>query len=134
MTKEGTIACLKASNYTQMEVRNLISQIDIGKKYVKPNYLKKGDLYIETVGVKQRPVVVVKVLEECVVGIPLTTLDHSLCLSASRSRFGRDGWFTKQLVTSTKEFAMDNFGGVYDNPKLLNKACKALKEYANSVL
>lgn len=135
MTKEGTIACLKASTYTQMEVRNLISQIDIKEKYKKPTYLRRGDIYIDRNNTnKPRPCVIIKVGKETVAAIPLTTTEDELMLIPSKSRFMEEGWFTKTLLIAKIEVALEYFGGVYDNPRALNQACKALKEYTNSIL
>ena len=140
MTKGGAIACLKASSYTAQEVKNLINQIEEKEFIRKPQYVKVGDIYsndcgggLNAQGVRKlRPCVIIKVLPDCVLSIPLTSVENSLALYESHYRFGRSGWFTKQVVTVPMEYALNNYSGVYDNPKRLRKAVSALKEFINN--
>ena len=127
MDKFGAIACLKAQTYSLQEVKNIINNIDVKAVVRKPTHLIVGDIYVDNCNgnvLKPRPLVICKVLKDSVMAIPLTTSDTGLSLCESRSRFGRDGWFTKQLICCTKEHAMANFVGVYSNEKLLRKAIK----------
>lgn len=98
----------------------------------KPKYLKKGDVYIAAVGSKKRPVVIAKILDDIVLGIPLSTTKDELNLYKSSSRFFKNGWFSKQLISARKQYAYDNWVGIYDNHKRLNIAVKELKKlYTN---
>ena len=98
----------------------------------KPKYLKKGDVYIAAVGNKRRPVVIAKILDDIVLGIPLSTTKDELNLYKSSSRFFKDGWFSKQLISASEQYAYDNWVGIYDNHKRLNIAVKKLKKlYTN---
>jgi len=101
---------------------------------VKPKIIKKGDVVLVHQGVKPRPCCVVKVVGDTVCYIPLTSSDNIHCLSESSSRFWGDGSFCKTFDICTLEYALDNFIGVYDNPKLLNRAIKELKEYITDML
>ena len=146
MTKEGVLACLtkgaKTTTYTVAEVRNLIEKIEIKERYQRPQYLKKGDIFLNDCGGgldihgnrKLRPCVIVAVLENSVLSIPLTTTKNSLALCESRYRFGKEGYFTNQIITSTMEYALGNFAGVYDSPKRINRAVKQLKEFINNAI
>ena len=98
----------------------------------KHKYLKKGDVYTAAVGSKKRPVVIAKILDDIVLGIPLSTTKDELNLYKSSSRFFKDGWFSKQLISASKQYAYDNWVGIYDNHKRLNIAVKELKKlYTN---
>lgn len=98
----------------------------------KPKYLKKGDVYLASVGSKRRPVVIAKILDDIVLGIPLSTTKDELNLYKSSSRFFGNGWFAKQLISANKQYAYDNWVGIYDNHKRLNTAIKELKKlYTN---
>lgn len=134
MTREGALACVKGKMYTADEVKNLIRQIETPVMY-SPRVLAKGDIFAtkDTLG-KPRPYVIIKVLSDTVIAIPTSTTNDSLCLRQSRSRFLKDGWFSKQFVTVHKDYAMQRWTGVYANPKGLNKAIKELKEYLNNTI
>lgn len=141
MTKEGVLACLKGNNYSAAEVKRLIESIDVREKYARPLYLKIGDIYLNDGAggglnkagfPKKRPCVIISVKDDIVHSIPLTTCDNGLALTKSNYRFGKEGFFTKQIITANKEYALNNFAGVYDNPKRVRKAIKELKEYLNN--
>ena len=141
MTKTGVLACLKANNYTQAEVKRLIESIDItdsARKEIedlkRPKYLKKQDVYSGAIGKKQRPVVIVKIIKQknIVIGIPLTTTENEMCLIRGNSRFFGSGYFTNHFVTCRYDVALENFIGTFDNPKATNRAIKKLKEFLNN--
>lgn len=101
----------------------------------KPSKLRKGDVFLGYSGKKSRPCVVCKVLKDgTVTYIPLTGSENVHCLTESKSRFFGEGCFSKTFDVCTEEYATENFIGVYDNNKLLNKAIKTLKEYINKNL
>lgn len=99
-----------------------------------PTYIKKGDVIIVNEGKKSRPGIVAKVLKDrTVVFIALTSTENVHCLSPSKSRFFGDGCFTKSFNVCTEEYAIQNFIGVYDNPKYLNIAIKELKQFIDKL-
>jgi len=142
MTKEGAIACLKGNSYSAAEVKRLIESIDVKEKYQAPKYLKVGDIYLNAIGggvdkfgnLKRRPCVIVSVKEDIVLSIPLTSTENSMCLVESKYRFGRDGFFTKSLIAANKEYALQNFCGIYDSPKRLRKVIREMKQYLNNTI
>ena len=115
------------TSYTKGEVKSFIQSVG-GAQYGRPRYLKKGDVVSNGVGAKKRPCVVVKVDKDFVYAIPLSTTEDELSLCASSSRFFDNGWFTRGVSVVSTDYAIDNFIGVYDNIKLLNKAIKLTKE------
>lgn len=135
-TRAETLANLNKSNYSKSEVTHLLNHITrLEKEDDKPRYIKKYDYFVtKDSNGKPRPYVVIKVLQDTVIAIPTSTTEDSLNLMESRSRFLGDGYFGKQLVTVKKDVVMERFAGVYDNPKLVRKAIKAIKEYLNSNL
>ena len=141
-TKEEIINSIPLNKVTisRKEFVRLVSSITVGGEenlitlIEKPKYIKKGDVYVVSVGGKKRPVVVAKVLEDTVIGIPLSTTEDELNLCKSSSRFLGKGWFSKQLLSSKKTFALENWVGIYDNPKLLNKAISKLRIFYNNIL
>lgn len=95
-----------------------------------PDRIKKGDVIVMAQGHKNRPCVVTKILKnDTVVYIPLTSSENVHCLTPYKSRFFRDGWFSKCFDVCTHQVAIDNFVGVFDSPKDLNVAIKALKQF-----
>ena len=154
-SKEQTIESLKVKSYSYAEVKHLIShitcieegkdEIELMKQEIvkfkedllaerRPTHLKTGDCYIQPCGTKRRPCVVVKVLEDVVLAIPLSTTEDSLNLYPSNSRFLKSGWFSNQLITTKKEEALREYCGVYDNEKRVRKVIKVMKEFVNNSL
>ena len=134
-TKEQIMKDLDDSgknNYSVKEVKAIVSSLK--KEPQKPETLKKGDIYVTNIGGKKRPVVICNVVGDVVVGIPLSTTEDSLNLMQFNSRFCGENFFTKQVVTSTYEHALENFSGVFDNNAALTKAAKLMKEFYNEVL
>lgn len=100
------------------------------KAHFRPTYIKKGDVITCHQGVKSRPSVIIKVQKDgtCIY-IPLTSTENVHCMTESKSRFFAEGCFSKSFSVCTQEFALDNFVGVYDNMKYVNKAIKELKYF-----
>lgn len=111
--------------YTKGEVKNFINSVSSDAIKTVP-YIKKFDVLIIQTHFKKRPVVVVKVMEDVCWGIPLSTTEDCMNLIKSQSRLF-EGYFSKTLVAIPIDLAMTSFAGIYDNPKLVNKAIKALK-------
>lgn len=121
------------STYLGSFVKQVISQTDFKVLRVennRPSFIRKGDVIILPEGAKTRPCVVVKVLKDrTVVYIPLTSTENVHCLTPYKNRFFREGCFTKTFSVCTEETAIENFCGVFDNMKDLNRAIKELREF-----
>ena len=126
------VSVMSKQQFTKGEVKSFINSVS-SRPDEQPSKIKKGDVIYNEMGGKKRPCVVVKVFKDFVFMIPLSTTFDELNLIQSRSRFFKKGWFTKGVAVSKKEYAIQNFMGVYDNPKLLNKAIKLMKEEINSI-
>ncbi len=132
-SKESVLEGLKEKNYSFSEIKHIIGMITCVEN-CSPSVFKKGDVFIQRVGVKKRPVVIIYSDEELVYGIPLSTTQDELNLCESKSRFFGEGYFAKQLVSAPLDYVRHNFGGVYDSPKVLNTAIKELKKITEKVL
>lgn len=144
-SKEQVLIGITKDRYSRAEVQHLINSIthiaadtkskEDWENERKPRWIKMHDVFTtKDSNEKYRPYVVVKVLEDTVVAMPLSTTEDSLSLCPSRSRFLKDGFFSKQLITVQKGLAEKRWCGVYDNPKLVRKAIRELKKYTQSVL
>lgn len=98
-----------------------------------PKYYKKGDVIQFEAGLKPRPCVIVKLEEEIVYAIPLSSTCDEINLCESRSRFFGRGFFSKTIVAIKTKYCNEHYLGIYDNPKLLNKAIKLLKQEINNI-
>lgn len=132
-SKISVLEGLKEKGYSFLEVKHIIGTITCVES-CSPDIFRKGDVFIQSVGVKKRPVVIIHVAEEVVYGIPLSTTQDELNLCESKSRFFGEGYFSNQLVSASFEYVKHNFGGVYDNPKAVNIAIKELKKITEKVL
>lgn len=129
-SKEEVLASIKNEAHSAATVKHLISGINTIQSHA-PTKLRKGDVILSTSSSseKRRPMVIVKVLQETCLVLPLSTTEDSLNLVPSTSRFFKEGFFTKQVLTVKLENAYKNFAGVYDNPRELNKAIREMKRY-----
>lgn len=124
-----------AGSYVREVIRTAnISDVELFKDLQSqqmrpPSVLKKGDVIITQVGSKMRPVVIVKVLEEEVIYIPLTSTENVHNLIKGNCRFFGESWFSKGFSVATIEYAMEHFVGIYTDRITLNKAIKLNKEY-----
>jgi hypothetical protein len=109
-------------------LHHLNSVTSVTTETKKPKYLKKGDIIKAMGGWKVRPCVVIKVDKDIVYAIPLSTTEDGINLCEANSRFLTENYFSKSIISVTKENALKNFVGVYDNPKNLNEAIKKVKE------
>jgi len=135
MHLDQVIKDLKVKQYGYNDVVEVLQSVTaISNSKIRPKELKKHDV-IRTFEVrKARPGVIIKVLEDVVIVIPLSTTEDCINLCESKSRFFGEGFFSRNFVVVCKDEAMQNFLGVYDNPKLVNQACKLLKEFTNKIL
>ena len=134
--KEGltnNFANNKHVTYTGQQVRFIINNFPY-KDYritIKPDKLKKGDIFTFKEGVKVRPCIVLKVVKDKVIYTSCSTITEARTLYESKSRFLGNTNLTLNLNVCSVEDALDNFVSVYDNPKHLNKVIKDLKEFYN---
>lgn len=138
MDKNSVIERLQNKNYSMSEVKHLIGTITRVEKN-RPKFLRKNDVIIRVGSggsqeAKKRPYVVIKVLEDKCIAMPLSTTEDELNLCESQSRFFGNGFFTSHIVTIKIEDALDNFAGVYDNPRLVNKAIREMKQFLTKSL
>lgn len=114
--------------YSKSEVKCLVNSVS-SETANRPDKLKIGDVFVNLVGGKNRPIVIVKVLEDVVLGVPLSTTEDSLNLVQFKSRFFGNNYFSKQVIITKYELAMEKFTGVFDSPRDLNKAKAMLKQF-----
>lgn len=119
-------------NYKGSEVAHIVNQVTSIKNDVTK--LKKGDVILQVSGAKTRPAVIIKVFKDRVITIPLTSEENPHSLFKANSRFFGESWFCNLYMISTIEYAKNNFAGVYDNSKDVNKAIKALKEFIGTFI
>lgn len=121
------------ATYLGSYVIKKIQDITIDDKLI-PQSLKKGDVISLDVGHKRRPSVVIRVREDVVISIPLTSqADCKQALFEGTSRFFSGGWFTNSYEVTEYEFARSRFLGVFDNRADLNNAIKELDKYIKSL-
>lgn len=127
--KEVMDGFINHQTYLGSEIKTRINSISMERREA-PTIIKKGDVFIDYVGVKSRPCVVIKV-KKCgmVIGLPLTSTENIHNLIPYSSRFSGEGWFCNTYIITTEEHIRNHFAGVFDNMKNLNEAIKALKEF-----
>jgi len=131
--KSEVLASITKNNYSQGEVKQLVTSVSSGIK-TAPTYFKRGDVYYAGVGAKRRPAVIIKVVNDMVFAIPVTHEDGGYVLLEFESRFLGKGFFTTNVVSAPISYVKDNFLGVFDNAKVLSKAINVLKSLLNNVL
>lgn len=123
---------LKVKNYGYNDVKQILESItQTGESKTRPKILKKGDVFRAFTGKKNRYHCVVKVKEEIVIAIPMTTTEDCITLSPFNSRFFGEHYFGTCITTHCIDEVFDNFCGVLEDNKSLNTAIKELKEFIN---
>ena len=112
------------TQFGRAEVEHLIKTVR--PELNLPKSLKVGDV-ITVRQNKSRPAVIVKVLEENVIVIPLSTTEDANNLIETKGRFFGGEYFSKCFITVNMEHALKNFIGMYDHRSSLNEAKKQLK-------
>jgi hypothetical protein len=131
--KEDVINELDKTNYTKLEVVLLLQSVQ--SKPLAPKSLKKGDMYIDNIGSKKRPAVIVKVLPDIVISIALSTTEDAINLCPyPADRFREPGFFSKGFMIATIDHARNNYAGQYEDKKLLNEVIKLAKNFINNSL
>lgn len=131
-TKTKVLEDLKDKTYSLAEIRHIIGTIT-HVETATPSVFKIGDLYAASIGVKRRPVAIIKVTDCLIYGIPMSTTEDCLNLSTYKSRFCGEGFFSAQLVSASVEYVKDNFLGVLDSQKDLKTAVLKLKELVDKI-
>lgn len=126
-TKQELIESLDKPSYGMKEVKHLLHSV-ANTRVNPPSVLKKGDVFAMGLCGKVRPLVIVKVRNELVYAIPISSTQDALNLGPATSRFFGVGYFTRSIQCQTVEKAKEHFIGVYDNPRNLNDAIEALRE------
>lgn len=138
MTKQTCINSFQDhGNYLGSFVKQKISQIqsiEVGdsehiKNKYKPTLLKKGDVIRVFTGTKNRPCVVVSVRKDFVIVIPMTSTESVHCSVEFNSRFFGRYYFTKSYEIVPIDLALNNFIGVLDDNKSIQKALLYLKNF-----
>ncbi len=128
-TKQETLESLpNKTSFSRNEITYIIQQV---KTYpLPPTKYKKGDVIIikDTLS-KRRPSVVIKQLDNTVVVMSLSTTKDDLNLIPYTSRFYGTGYINNHIMTLPLHYANDNFIGVFDNTKVINKAIKLMLEF-----
>lgn len=129
-TKDTIINSLNKDNYGKKEVIHLITHMS--SRLHCPDIIKKGDVYIST-HFKPRPHVIIKVCKDKVYSIPLTTTNNEFVLCKCNSRFFTESYFSNQLTMVKISYFKNNFIGIYDNTRHLNKVIIQLVEHIKSL-
>ena len=134
--KEDIIKIIKDSPHPSFSKSQCVAFVrGVRKESNPPSKLRKGDVYGWNGGAKVRPCVIIKVLADVVYGIPMSTTEDEMNLMPYNSRFFGNGWYSRAIECSKHQFVKDNFLGVHDNPKELNKAIKLIMdEFNNNIL
>lgn len=118
--------------YKGKEVKGLINSVTA--ETLKPLNLKYGDVFLNNVGRKKRPVCIIKVLDDLVLGIPLTTTEDKLAIGRYDSRFLGQGSFTKQVISVPFEYALSNYFCILDDFESLEEIHQQIKQFYNKNL
>ena len=125
---------LKVKTYGYNDVRAILESITAtGEGKTKPIKLKKGDVFRAFTGKKNRFHCIIKVKEETVVAIPMTTTEDCITLSPFNSRFFGENYFGTAITTHCIEEAHDNFCGILEDTKSLNIAIKQMKDFISKL-
>ena len=121
--------------FTKEQVKELVTSVKTTGMIdgTAVSKIKKGDVISLMVAQKRRPCVVCKVEKQIAWYMSLSSTEDYMNVYPSKSRFLGNGWFSKQIGCCHVGIAMSNFIGVYDNPKHLNKAIKALKQEIQNI-
>lgn len=96
----------------------------------KPSKIKKADVFTVKTASKTRPAVVLKVLKNrTVIYCHLTSTENIHCMTPYDNRFFGKGCFSYSFSICTEEYVIENFIGLFDDIKTVNRAIKDLKEF-----
>ena len=120
-------------HYNHKEVKALLTQVSFTiRANLGPKVLKRKDVVQFSTGKKLRPCVVIRVENDIVHAIPLSTTKDCINLAKSNDRVF-NGFFAKSIVTIKLDEALKSFVGIYENTRGLNKAVQSIKEMVNNI-
>ena len=123
MIKEDIILKIQENNKELYKKGDVIHHVNmVTPEILKPSKIKKGDIILGGVGAKIRPCVVVKVLDKLCYLIPLATQNDELAYRKVKSRFYPESYYTRTIVGMKIEYCLENYVGMLDNLKDINKA------------
>lgn len=133
--KLSVVASLIDKNYTKTEVSHLLNSVCF--KLPPPKFFRRGDV-IRADTTKPRPAVIIKIVNNLVYAMPLTSTEDEMNLCPSNSRFFYKGdkqmYFSHGIMAFKVSYAMDNFLGIYDDNKGLRLAINELKKRMQIIL
>ena len=130
--------CEIKESFTLKQVRHLVMGMKSVTKgnppeptinFTKSNVMKvkKGDIFTGTsINHKVRPYVVALVRDNLAYCIPLTTTEDEYTLLPHKSRFLKPGFYCNSFIVVKIDYITENFGGVMDDNRNLNKAIKLI--------
>ena len=120
---------VKKSSYTFSEVKHILSSIDVSPIVKrKPKTFKKGDVVNASgINFKMRPFVIVKKSDKGYYCIPMTSDKNDYALLPTNSRFF-NGYFCSYMVIISEDLVKQNYAGILDDNRTLNKAVKLIAE------
>ena len=122
---EAIELCDKTPSFTGAQVKTLVSTMS--KKGAAPLSVKVGDVWRHP-GLGGHYCVVVFITKTRVVSLMATTEETLDCIiSPVKTRFSLRGFITSTTIVNTKETVLNNFTGVYDNPKHISQLRKSIK-------
>lgn len=133
-SKEEVIESLNKGSYGVAEVKQLINSVKSKEpSHTSPKIVRKGDVFIYTLGQKKRPVVVYKVRDGLAYGLSLSTTQDNMNLcecKASRFFFKdvQQNFFSKGVVVVKVQHVIDNFCFVYEHKREIDIAIKQLRK------
>lgn len=135
-SKQVVLNSITPRTYGYAEVKSLVNSVsvavdssEVAVTKHKPPYPKKGDVFKMFTGMKNRPVVVAKVLSDVVIGIPLSTTEDYLNLHGFKSRMFGENFLSKNIVVTSHQSVVENFIGVLEDPKNLNTAIRKMQDF-----
>lgn len=133
--KDYVIALLnKADAHIKNELGKTGNVVNVGKLY-KPIEIKKFDIVTAMVYNCPHPCLVYKVVGDKVYAFGMTTkVNESGVFTFQQSRFFENNTLTNTLVTLTKEEAIKNFAGVFDNRRAANQGFKTIEDFYKQLL
>lgn len=88
-----------------------------------PSKLKKGDVFVYGInGMKSRPHVIYKIIDNLVISIPLTKTNDEMSINQYNSRFFGNGYFAKSIIFVKVEHVESKLVGVLEDNNSLNTA------------
>lgn len=117
------------SRQQAMSIIDRLSEQDYNTKVARPETIQRGDMFLQRIGTKFRPCVVIRVMEESVLYVPLTTTNNCNAIMECTSRFFKGSYFTNSVLTCPLDHVFSYFIGVYGRNSDIPKLKRVLKKY-----